>query len=614
MGIFNISSPFDADIEKATSENNTSEQWGAIMDVCDKVGSSAANAKDCLRSIVKRLLHPDPHVVVQAITLLDACVNNCGNNFHLEVASRDFENEYRKLLSKSQPPVAQKLKQLLKKWAEGEFKSDPQLNLIPSLYNKLKSEGVDFSDVQPNTPKQHAVSKDPNVVSSQQEEDDIAKAIELSLKDKNNSVRPHSSSSASSSLYPTMQLSSPIPSTSNSEPRKVRALYDFEAAEDNELTFLAGEIIHMIDDSDPNWWKGYNQHGEGLFPANFVTADLSVEPEQFRIDASKKSVQFSDAVQVKTISQEDETSPEINEESIDTLLNLLHEANPEDPNDDTEQMLNLEVQVNKMGPLIDAELENIDRKHAQLTQLSGDLVEALNLYHTLMREPERRQLPQNMYAPQGLPNPNMPQQMYPPREFMTLPPNSMGMTMPAVYSMGPQMIPSGMVPPGQMNMSLPPVVGIPPGNPQISQNNPQPHSLNSTMAQTNPMPQAPMQRVPNPQMNLHNMNAGPTMIPNAAALVNQNQPPMQLVQNNSQMSLGNQPPPMGQPQPSGPNPMLIHQMSQHLNGLHIANGMGNVPVSSHMNPNDETQQNVQFQQRMGTNIYMQGPQALPGQM
>lgn len=41
-----------------------------------------------------------------------------------------------------------------------------------------------------------------------------------------------------------------------------------------------------------------------------------------------------------------------------------------------------------MGPLIDTELERVDRKHAQLTQLSSDLVEALSLYHTLMREPQ----------------------------------------------------------------------------------------------------------------------------------------------------------------------------------------------------------------------------------
>ncbi|KAJ6649130.1 Signal transducing adapter molecule 1, partial [Pseudolycoriella hygida] len=372
------------------------------MNICDNVGSNGKSAKDCIRSIMKRLNNQDPHVVIQAITLLDACVNNCGKSFHLEIASRDFETDYRKLLKNSEGTVAMKLKLSLKKWAESEFKSDPQLNLIPSLYHKLKEEGHDFTD---NTTSQVkvpvALSKDPNVVSSQQEQDDIAKAIELSLKDSKSSS-PKTFSSPYSALYPAISQNgsgAAAASTRTVEPRKVRALYDFEAAEDNELTFLAGEIIHVVDDSDRNWWKGYNKRGEGLFPANFVSADLSVEPESVSAEKTKKIVQFSDEIK-KEVKEE---VVEINESKIDRLLHLLHEANPEDPTQDSDEMLQLESQVNQMLPLIDSELERVDRKHAQLTQLSSDLVEAMNLYHTLMREPDRSVNPyMNMSSSHGM--------------------------------------------------------------------------------------------------------------------------------------------------------------------------------------------------------------------
>lgn len=394
MGLFSAPNPFDGIVEKVTDAKNTSEDWGMIMDLCDQVHSHKNGSKDCLRAILKRLAHQDPHVVLQAITLLDACVNNCGKEFRLEVASREFETEFRRLLSRSQPKVQEKLRGVLKSWAEGEFKGDSQLSLIPCLYTALKKEGVDFSSTSDPPKKSQSLPKDPNVVSSQQEEDDIARAIQLSLQDSKGHTTKSSSASASSSssLYPSNSLygNANAPSATSSSPKKdekkARALYDFEAVEDNELTFKAGEIVIIIDDSDANWWKGSNHRGEGLFPANFVSTDLNAEPET--ASERRRSVQFNEEVEVVTSHDDEEHTivNEISEERIDRVLSLLHEADPTSPETDHPELPGLEEQVNQMGPMIDAELESVDRRHAQLTRLSTELVDALNLYHQLMHE------------------------------------------------------------------------------------------------------------------------------------------------------------------------------------------------------------------------------------
>ena len=49
------------------------------------------------------------------------------------------------------------------------------------------------------------------------------------------------------------------------------ALYDYEAADETEISFDPNQIITNIDQIDPGWWQGMGPDGNyGLFPANYV--------------------------------------------------------------------------------------------------------------------------------------------------------------------------------------------------------------------------------------------------------------------------------------------------------------------------------------------------------
>ncbi|MCJ1308838.1 hypothetical protein MMC25_002493 [Agyrium rufum] len=51
------------------------------------------------------------------------------------------------------------------------------------------------------------------------------------------------------------------------------ALYDYEAAEDNEISFPDGATVTNIEFPDDDWWSGHYGGKEGLFPANYVKLD-----------------------------------------------------------------------------------------------------------------------------------------------------------------------------------------------------------------------------------------------------------------------------------------------------------------------------------------------------
>ncbi|KAM8854152.1 drebrin-like protein B isoform 1-T1 [Synchiropus picturatus] len=50
-----------------------------------------------------------------------------------------------------------------------------------------------------------------------------------------------------------------------------RALYDYQAADESEITFDPDDIITGIDMVDEGWWRGFGPDGRyGMFPANYV--------------------------------------------------------------------------------------------------------------------------------------------------------------------------------------------------------------------------------------------------------------------------------------------------------------------------------------------------------
>lgn len=76
---------------------------------------------------------------------------------------------------------------------------------------------------------------------------------------------------AETELYNQLEEGSYVYFDPNNEGMRARALYDYQAADNTEITFDPGDIITHIDAIDEGWWQGLGPDGTyGLFPANYV--------------------------------------------------------------------------------------------------------------------------------------------------------------------------------------------------------------------------------------------------------------------------------------------------------------------------------------------------------
>lgn len=64
--------------------------------------------------------------------------------------------------------------------------------------------------------------------------------------------------------------------------RVVVALYDYKSRDESDLSFMKGDRMEVIDDTESDWWRVVNlsTRQEGLIPLNFVAEERSVNSEE----------------------------------------------------------------------------------------------------------------------------------------------------------------------------------------------------------------------------------------------------------------------------------------------------------------------------------------------
>ncbi|KAF4630169.1 hypothetical protein G7Y89_g7970 [Cudoniella acicularis] len=315
---------FDDVVAKATDENLTSENWEYIMDVCDKVTTEESGAKDAVASMIKRLAHRNANVQLYTLELANALSQNCGPKMHRELASRAFTDALLRLANdrNTHQQVKAKILERMQEWAE-MFK-DPDLGIMRDQYQRLKSQNPNLHP--PSAPSKSRLTD----LDRQKEEEELQMALKLSIQDKATQAQAKSSQQPTSAAGPSQTQPAPqqqpLPSgTTAATVSRVRALFDFQATDPDELTFRKGDIIAVLESVYKDWWKGLLRGQTGIFPLNYVEKLADPTPEELQREAQMEAEVFAEIKNVeKLLTLLSTSTSELNVRDNEEITKLYH--------------------------------------------------------------------------------------------------------------------------------------------------------------------------------------------------------------------------------------------------------------------------------------------------
>ncbi|KFW05933.1 ADP-ribosylation factor-binding protein GGA2, partial [Eurypyga helias] len=130
--------------DKATDPSIPEENWECIQQFCDQVNTDAEGPSLAPRLLAHKIQSPQEVEALHALTVLETCVNNCGERFHSEIAKFRFLNELVKVLSPkyygawSSEKVKSRVTEVIFSWTVWF----PQEVKIRDAYQMLKKQGI----------------------------------------------------------------------------------------------------------------------------------------------------------------------------------------------------------------------------------------------------------------------------------------------------------------------------------------------------------------------------------------------------------------------------------------------------------------------------------------